>query len=334
MHIRLHPYFSVALAAALTLAVMPAQADETGPSPDSQWMLRGGLDLGRDHSRGVGASVDYTGHTAIMPADERYFDAGFAFSRSQSTPKSTALRAGADTRTGAGNGYVSYGTERWRGVLGLDAANDSYLRKSKRVTLGVDFTHKGFSANLNGSHRKTDFDTFTMDPTIAENLGITLGGTGSTSCTVTDKGVGGRVGYNGSAWGAYATGNSYSFDKVKCSFDFSVPDALQQLSAADFFGLAGRFLDRARARVGGRIGESSRLLKSEFGLGANLDFWIHWSVDYLRSKDAFGQASTSSYALTGTFNLAPNVSLDVTLGSTSGDGGSLPFAGVMLAVAM
>lgn len=311
-----------------------AQEEASGEVPDSQWLLQGGLDVGRTHTHGVVASVDYTGRTSVTPADERYYDAGFAFSRSQATVRSTASRQGAETRTGAGDAYVSYGTQRWRGVFGLDAADDAFLRKSKRGVLGVEYAQGGLSARLDGSFRKTVFETFTLDPGIAGNLGITLGGDGSVSCTVIDKGVGARAAWRGSAWGIHVAGNSWSFDKVKCAYGFSVPDTFQSMAPADFFSLAGEFLDRARARVGGRIGEDSRLLKSRFGLGASVDFWIHWSVDYLRSQDAFGEASTSTYALTGTFSLAPNVSLDATLGRTSGDGSSSPFIGLMLAVGL
>ena len=326
-----HALFAASICGAFAL---PVHAQEAAPGPDSQWMLRGGFDVGRNHSRGFDASVDYTGRTGAMPEGDRYYDAGFAFSRSQSTVKSTATRPGAETRTGAGVGYVSYGSERWRGVLGMDAARDQDLRKSRRVSLGVDFARGGFAANLTGSHRKTTFDTFTFDPIIAERLGITLGGTHSVDCTISDKGLGARLGYGGNSWGMYASGNSYHYDKAKCSFDFDVPDVFKRLAAADFFDLAGRFLDRARARVGGRIGQEARLLKSEFGLGANFDLWIKWSVDYLRSQDAFGGATTSDYSVTGTFGLASNVSLDLTLGNTSGDGGSAQFVGLMLAVAM
>jgi len=311
-----------------------AQEEASGEVPDSQWLLQGGLDVGRTHTHGVVASVDYTGRTSVTPADERYYDAGFAFSRSQATVRSTASRQGAETRTGAGDAYVSYGTQRWRGVFGLDAADDAFLRKSKRGTLGVEYAQGGLSARLDGSFRKTVFETFNLDPGIAGNLGITLGGDGSVSCTVTDKGVGARAAWRGSAWGIHVAGNSWSFDKVKCAYGFSVPDTFQSMAPADFFSLAGEFLDRARARVGGRIGEDSRLLKSRFGLGASVDFWIHWSVDYLRSQDAFGEASTSTYALTGTFSLAPTVSLDATLGNTRGEGGGTPFLGVMLAVSL
>jgi len=329
---------SVLLAAWVLAGLAPggvfAEDDASGGVADSQWMLRGGLDAGRTHTHGVLASVDYTGRTGATPADERYYDAGFEFSRSQATTRSTATRQGAETRTGAGDVHVSYGTQRWRGVFGLDAADDAFLRKSKRGVLGGEFAQGGLSARLEGSFRKTVFETFTLDPGIASNLGITLGGDGSASCTVTDKGVGARAAWQGSSWGAYVAGNSWSFDKVKCAYGFPVPDAFLLMAPADFSNLAGEFLDPARARVGGRIGEDSRLLKSRFGLGMSLDFWIHWSVDYLRSKDAFGEATTSSYALTGTFSLAPNVSLDATLGRTSGDGSSSPFIGLMLAVGL
>lgn len=327
---------SVLLALWALVSLMPggaiAQEETSGEDSDSQWLLQGGLDVGRDHSRGVMASVDYTGRTSATAADDRYYDAGFAFSRSQSTAQPTARRPGAETRTTAGDAYVSYGTQRWRGVLGLNAANDAFLRKSKGGSLGVEFSQGGFSARLDGTFRKTVFDTFTLDPAIAARLGITLNGDGTVSCTVTDKGAGARAAYDGSIWGAYASYDTRSFDKVKCAFGFTVPDVFRRLANADFENLGGRFLDRARARVGGRIGDRSRLLKSGFGLGVSLDFWIHWSVDYLRSTDAFGDGSASSYALTGTFSLAPNVSLDATLGSTSGDGGSAPFIGLMLAV--
>ena len=47
-----------------------------------------------------------------------------------------------------------------------------------------------------------------------------------------------------------------------------------------------------------------------------------------------GGATGSNYSLTGTLGLASNVSLDLTLGNTSGDGGSAPYLGVMLAVGL
>lgn len=318
----------------LACLIPPAHAQEAAPAPDSQWMLRGGLDVGRDHSRGVQVSVDYTGRTNVTPLDDRYWDVGGAFSRSQATVKSTAMRAGAETRTGTGNGYASYGTQRWRGVLGFEATKDEALRKSQRWSGGVDFAHGGFGANLTLSHRRTVFEDFTPSAQAAEDLGVTLPGAVTANCSLIDKGLGGRLGYRGSAWSAYATGSSFHYDKVKCGFDAALPDVLQRLSTADFFGFADGFLDRARARVAGRIGQQSRLLKSEFGLGASVTWGIDWALDYLRSTDEFGGAKLSNYALTGTLGLAPNVSLDLTLGSTSGDLGSAPYLGVMLAVAM
>ena len=326
----------IALAATLVLAAATpaALAEEGGPQPESQWLLHGGFDLGRNHSRGVTSSVDYTGRNNATALDSRYWDAGAAFSRSQSTVKATRLRPSAETRTGSGDAYASYGTERWRGVLGFDATKDEGFRKSQRVSAGVDFAHNGFAANLTASRRRTVFDDFILSVQAARFLGISLPAAVNLDCSITDKGIGARLGYQGASWGAYASGNSYHYDKAACSANFALPDVLRRLSDSDFFALGGRFFDRARGRVGGRIGQNSRLLKNEFGVGFNLAWGLQWSVDYLRSKDQFGAASTSNYSLTGTLGLASNVSLDMTIGNTSGDGGGAQYLGLMLAVAM
>ena len=319
----------------LIAALAPAVHAEDGALlADSQWLVHGGGDVGKDHSRGVSASIDYTGRTNANASDSRYWDAGGAFSRSQSTVKSTALRPETETRTGTGNAYASYGSERWRGVLGFDATKDEGLRKSQRVSGGVDFAHGAFGANLTASRRRTTFDDFTISAAAAALLGIPLGTDAIVGCSITDKGVGARVGYNGASFGAYASGNTYHYDKAACATNFVLPDRLQRLSDADFFELAGRFLDRARSRMGGRIGQNSRLLKSEFGAGFSFAWKIQWAVDYMRYEDQFGGATGSNYSLTGTLGLASNVSLDLTLGNTSGDGGSAPYLGVMLAVGL
>jgi hypothetical protein len=321
----------VLLLASLTPAV---HAEDGALLADSQWLVHGGGDVGKDHSRGVSASIDYTGRSNSNASDSRYWDAGGAFSRSQSTVKATVLRPETETRTGTGNAYASYGSERWRGVLGFDATKDEGLRKSQRVSGGVDFAHGAFGANLTASRRRTTFDDFTISAAAAALLGIPLGTDAIVGCSITDKGIGARVGYNGASFGAYASGNTYHYDKAACATNFVLPDRLQRLSDADFFDLAGRFLDRARSRRGGRIGQNSRLLKSEFGAGFSFAWHLQWAVDYLRYEDQFGGATGSNYSLTGTLGLASNVSLDLTLGNTSGDGGSAPYLGVMLAVGL
>ena len=321
----------VLLLASLTPAV---RADDGALLADSQWVVHGGGDVGKDHSRGVSASIDYTGRSNSTAGDSRYWDAGGAFSRSQSNVKATAANPETETRTGTGNAYASYGSERWRGVLGFDATKDEGLRKSQRVSGGVDFAQGALGANLTVSHRRTTFDDFTISSAAAALLGIPLGSDTLVGCSITDKGVGARLGYNGAAFGAYASGNTYHYDKASCATNFVLPDRLQRLTDSDFLDLAGRFLDRARSRVGGRIGQNSRLLKSEFGAGFSFAWKIQWAVDYMRSQDQFGGATTSNYALTGILGLASNVSLDLTLGRTSGDGGSSPYLGVMLAVGL
>ena len=326
---------SVIAAALMFCALTPAVHAEDGALlADSQWLVHGGGDFGKDHSRGVSASIDYTGRSNSSALDSRYWDAGGAFSRSQSNVEATVLRPATETRTGTGNGYVSYGSERWRGVLGFDATKDEGLRKSQRVSGGVDFARGAFGANLTASRRRTTFDDFTISATAAALLGIPLGTDAIVGCSITDKGIGARVGYNGASFGAYALGNTYHYDKASCATNFTLPDRLQRLSDADFFELAGRLLDRARSRMGGRIGQNSRLLKSEFGAGISFAWRIQWAVDYMRYEDQFGGATGSNYSLTGTLGLASNVSLDLTLGNTSGDGGSAPYLGVMLAVGL
>lgn len=321
----------VLLLASLTPAV---RAEEGALLADSQWLVHGGGDVGKDRSRGVSASIDYTGRSNANASDLRYWDAGGAFSRSQSNVASTALRPATQTRTGAGSAYASYGGERWRGMLGFDATKDEGFRKSQRVSGGVDFTHGAFGANLTASRRRTTFDDFTISAQAAALLGIPLGSDVIVGCSIADKGVGARLSYNGAAFGAYAAGNTYHYDKAACAASLVLPDRLQRLSDADFSGLASRSLSRARSRSGGRIGQNSRLLKSEFGAGFTFAWHIQWAVDYMRYEDQFGGAATSNYALTGIFGLASNVSLDLTLGNTSGDGGSVPYLGVMLAVGL
>ena len=324
----------LAVALLLTSLTPTVRAEDGALLADSAWLVRGGGDVGKDQSRGISASIDYTGRSNANESESRYWDAGGAFSRSQSNVESTALRPKTETRTGTGNGYASYGSERWRGVLGFDATKDEGLRKSQRVSGGVDFAHGAFGANLTASRRRTTFEDFTISPAAAALLGIPLGSNAIVGCSITDKGVGARVGYSGAVFGAYASGNTYHYDKAACATNFVLPDRLQRLSDADFFELAGRFLDRARSRRGGRIGQNSRLLKSEFGAGFSFAWRIQWTVDYMRYEDQFGGATGSNYALTGTLGLASNVSLDLTLGNTSGDGGSAPYLGVMLAVGL
>lgn len=325
-----------AFAALVLLASLAptVRAEEGALLADSQWLVHGGGDVGKDHSRGVSASIDYTGRSNSTASDSRYWDAGGAFSRSQANVNATALRPETETRTGTGSAYASYGSERWRGVLGFDATKDEGLRKSQRVSGGVDFNHGAFGANLTASHRRTTFDDFTISAVAAALLGIPLGSDAVVGCSITDKGIGARLGYNGAAFGAYASGNTYHYDKASCATNFTLPDRLQRLTDSDFFDLAGRFLDRARSRAGGRIGQNSRLLKSEFGAGVSFAWKIQWALDYMRYEDQFGGGTSSNYSLTGTLGLASNVSLDLTLGNTSGDGGSAPYVGVMLAVGL
>jgi hypothetical protein len=331
-----HPRHRIALVAALALAAAApaARADDGAPLPETQWLMHGGVDIGRDHSRGVSVSADYTGRTNATALDSRYWDAGAGFSRSQSTVKATLLRPSTETRTGAGSGYATYGNERWRGVLGFDAAKDEGFRKSQRVSLGVDFAHGGFDANLTASRRRTVFDDFTISVQAAEALGISLPSAITVDCSITDNGLGAKAAYSGATWGVYASSNTYHYKKAACSSNLAIADQLRRLSGEDFFALGGRFFDRARARVGGRIGQNSRLLKSEFAAGFSFDLWIPWAVDYSRDKDQFGEASTSNYSVSGTLRLSSNVSLDLTLGNTSGDGGSAQYVGAMLAVAL
>lgn len=330
-----HPRRLVPICALLLAIAAPAvHADDGAPLPETQWLVHGGFDIGRDHSRGVIASADYTGRTNATALDSRYWDAGAAFSRSQSTVEATLLRPSAETRTGAGNAYATYGNERWRGVLGFDATKDEGFRKSQRWSVGVDFAHGGFDANLTASRRRTVFDDFTISVRAAELLGINLPAALTVDCSITDKGIGARLGYSGATWGMYANTTSHHYDKAACSSNLALADQLRRLSGADFFNLGGRFFDRARARVGGRIGQNSRLLKSEFGAGISFDLWIPWVVDYSRDKDQFGEASTSNYSISGTLRLSSNVSIDLTLGNTSGDGGSAQYVGAMLAVAL
>lgn len=327
-----HRAFAMALLlAGLTPAV---HAEDGALLADSQWLVHGGGDVGKDHSRGVSVSIDYTGRSNSTASDSRYWDAGGAFSRSQANVEATELRPETETRTGTGSAYASYGSERWRGVLGFDATKDEGLRKSQRVSGGVDFAHGAFGANLTASRRRTTFDDFTISAAAAALLQIPLATDALVGCSITDKGIGARLGYNGASFGAYASGNTYHYDKASCATNFTLPDRLRRLTDADFFELAGRFLDRARSRAGGRIGQNSRLLKSEFGAGVSFAWKIQWALDYMRYEDQFGGATASNYSLTGTLGLASNVSLDLTLGRTSGDGGSAPYLGVMLAVGL
>lgn len=324
------------LASALLLAAAApaARADDGAPLPETQWLVHGGFDIGRNHSRGFTASADYTGRNNATALDSRYWDAGAGFSRSQSTVKATLLRQSAETRTGTGSAYATYGNERWRGLLAFDAAKDENFRKSQRVTAGAEFAHGGFDASLTASRRRTVFDDFTIGTQVAERLGINLPSAITVDCSITDNGLGAKVGYSGATWGVYAGTNSYHYKKAACSSSLAIAEQLQRLSSADFFTLGDRFFDRARSRVGGRIGRNSRLLKSEFNAGFSFDLWIPWAVDYSRDKDQFGEASTSNYAVSGTLRLSSNVTIDLTLGNTSGDGGSAQYVGAMLAVAL
>ncbi len=324
--------FCRALSYAATLALLGVSTAFADPLTESvavhPWSLRAGAESGSDSSRGSTASLDY---------------AGLAYSAGVSAVHSDAPDQSGGTVTNQGRAYVGYGSNVVRGGLAFDVTSDEGFRHSQRWTASVDFGLQGWKAGLSVATRKTLFESFETDVPGRPRVGAIAGAFPAADCSLRDMGYGGSLGYNTDHWSLSASGTWSNYDTISCGYDAAVPGSLSRLNRSQFQQLAGRFLDRAVARAGGRIGQDTRLLSAQQSAGV-AHHWEHFSLslDYTRSQDEFGGATQDGCALTGTVLFNSTLVLDLVVGATTGDtttattgagsSSTAPYAGAYLTV--
>jgi len=330
---------TIVLAIALSLwAVAPTlRAEETPSEPQPQaWNLRSGAEFGKGGTRSFAMTADYSGHVESSADDVKYATFGVSGARTKA-PGTTGLlgTAAGPSVTTDGGVNAGYGTQRIRGHVGFDATLEQDLRRSQQIRAGVDLTHNGWSGMLEGSHRRTDFVDFNVTPAAAAAVGITLPSAALAGCSITDRGIGTKIGYDGQTWSIYGAGNWNSFKKADCSFDVTAVQNAGLLDALAFENLAGSFLQRALGRTAGRIGRKAQLLKSDMSLSlSHMIGSTNVSVDFDRSKDQFGGGTQSTYDVTGSHPVGANCSIDIAVGATVQNSKKSPYLGFYVTVGL
>jgi hypothetical protein len=291
--------------------------------------------LGKGGSRGISIAADYSGHLETSTDDVKYATFGLNGLRTKAPAPKAALADIGTSVTTDGGIYVGYGNARIRGHLGFDAAHEQEFRRSKQIAGGIDLAYSGWNAMLEGSHRRTDFVDFSVSPDTAALVGIILPSAGLAGCSVTDRGIGTRLGYDGQTWTVFAAGRWNSYKKVECSFDVTAPQNSGILDQLAFEQLAGNFLLKAIGRTGGRIGRQAELLKSDMSLGfSHMLRSTNLGFDFARSKDQFGGGTQSNYELTGSHPAGTNCSIDIALGATAANSKRSPYIGFYVTVGL
>jgi hypothetical protein len=323
---------AIVLAFALSLcAAAPTLRAEEQPSDQQPqaWNLRSGAEFGKGGTRSFTMTADYSGHVESAADDVKYATFGLSGLRTKA-PGTTGPSVTTDGGITAG-----YGTQRIRGHLGFDATLEQDLRRSQQISGGVDLAYNGWSAMLEGSHRRTDFVDFNVTPAAAAAVGIILPSAALAGCSITDRGVGTKIGYDGQTWSIYGTGNWNSFKKADCSFDVTAAQNAGLLDALAFENLAGGFLQRAYGRTAGRIGRQTQLLKSDTSISlSHMLGSTNLSVDYDRAKFQFGGATQSTYDITGSHPVGQNCSLELALGTTVQNSKKSPYLGLYVTVGL
>ena len=318
------------IALVLTAGATAIRAEEQPSEPQPQaWNLRSGLEVGKGGTRGYSLAADYSGHVESNTDDVKFATFGLFGTRDKAPGAPDA------SVTSDGAIYAGYGNQRIRGHLGFDAALQQEFRRSQQIRGGIDLAYNGWSAMLEGSHRRTDFIDFPVTPAAAAAVGITLPSTGLAGCSITDRGVGTTLGYDGQTWSIYAAGNWNSFKKADCSFDVTAVENAGLLDALAFKQLSGGFLQKAIGRTAGRIGRRSQLLKSDMSFGlSHMVRSTNLSFDFARSKDQFGGGTQTTYNITGSHPVAANVSIDLALGTTVQNSKRSPYLGFYVTVGL
>jgi len=137
-----------------------------------------------------------------------------------------------------------------------------------------------------------------------------------------NTGVGMHAGFQGAAFGAYASAMSYEYRTASCGFDQPGFDALAHPSRAEFEVLEAPLLARLASVGPRRIGFENTLLASEYGAGASFRHaTLGFSLDYTHQVEAFSEVSSQTLSTTVSAELGAPGSrdgIDMTLGVTRG----------------
>jgi hypothetical protein len=300
--------------------------------PPQAWELRSGAEFGKGGTRSFTMSADYSGHVESGADDAKYATFGVSGLRIKAPAVAGTLAPSVTTDGGISAGY---GTQRIRGHAGFDATLEQDVRRSQQINAGIDLAYRGFSGMLEGSHRRTDFVDFNVTPAAAAVAGITLPSAALAGCSLTDRGIGTKLGYEGQSWTVTASGNWNSYKKADCSFDVTAVQNAGLLDTGVFETLAGGILQRALGRTAGRIGRRAQLLKSDMSVSvAHMISTTNVTVDFDKSKDEFGGATQSTYDITGSHPVGGNSSLELAIGTTVQNSKKSPYLGLYVTVGL
>lgn len=301
--------------AALVLIPMAGRAEDSG-RPD--WSV--GVYAEGDDEDGLGVAADITWF--MSERSQLYFGATYT--------DTTSSLSGLTTRGFSIGGYHDFGPV---GIdLWYDAWRDPDVVDARSINGAFEVDAGRFTFALLGQLRESDFEPFDAAAVVTLRNGQQLPVVATADCSLDNTGLGLRVSYAGSRFGAYLRGMGYDYDDAECGFSSPALEALRRSRPAVFGQFARGITAPLTANASTRIGAENALLESTWGGGFNVAAGqVDYALDYLYQEEHFDGLTADTIAGTVTFGVSRSLDMFISTGMTDSDTyGSTWFGGLGL----